>query len=101
MAQSSSASSTCDTFRVVFQAEFVHCHCMDDAVAIKNANHLVNDHVGYVFSWREMNGMAEVLARYGRADAAETLRRQSLKLRAAQFLLDSIGYVRIARSAQS
>lgn len=101
MANPQSATTTSDTFAVALLGELVHCNCMDDAVAIKNSNHLLADHVDYKFTRREIDGMADVLARYGRAEAAETLRRQSCKMRAAQFLLDTIGYERVPHSAAS
>ncbi len=101
MANSQTASSSADTFAVALEGELVHCDCMNDAVAIKNANHVLSNHAEHHYDWHEVEKMAEIAERYGRHLESESLKRHCAQMRAAQFLYDKTGYQRPLRLPQS
>jgi len=83
-----------DTFIVSFQGELIEAHSLQDALAIKAAGHVLNSETEAHYSPREVERAGEALARYGFNEASEALHRVALKMRAAQFLHDSVGYER-------
>lgn len=76
-----------DVFVVPFRGVFVHCESLDDAVAIKSANLIDDDHEhDDWFTTARLENLARVLARYNFPDAAEWLRRKAARIRAAHLL---------------
>jgi hypothetical protein len=90
-----------DMFVVDFHGGSIACNSLDDAVAIKNANNILERHAENEYSPRELDRLANVLIRYGQDAAAETLSHISCRIRAAHFLVDRMGYAPPAHHHQS
>ena len=75
-----------DPLDVAFQGELIHCHCADDAIAIKSANVIITTHIEDRYPSHEIEALAAVLGRYHCAKAAELLRQHNSKTSAAQFV---------------
>lgn len=82
-----------DSFIVAFQGALVECQSLEDAIAVKTAHGILADRTEYDFAPRELDRLAEVLIDYKLAEAGETLIRMGAKLRAAQFLVQKVGYL--------
>jgi hypothetical protein len=90
-----------DLFTVDFQGSLIACNSLDDAVAVKNANSILDNQTENEYSPRELDRLANVLIRYGQDAAAETLSHISCRMRAAHFLVDRMGYAPPAHHHQS
>jgi hypothetical protein len=77
-------------FFVGLQGRSIECRSLDDAVAIKNADTLLRDGDGSTVS--ELHRLAGVLMRYNCPSEAEQLTRKASRLRAAEFLIRTVGY---------
>lgn len=70
-----------DSLDVAFQGELIRCECPDDVVAIKSANVILSTQIECRYASREIEGLAVVLDKYGRAEAAESLRQRNARAR--------------------
>jgi hypothetical protein len=85
-----------DTFLVALKGRLVTCTSLEDAIAIKTADSLLNDRV--ISTASELYRLAGVLARYDCPIEAEQLTHRASRLRAAEFLNRTVGYRRPTRS---
>jgi hypothetical protein len=83
--------ATSDTFLVPLQGELIACRSLVDAVAIKDAGAALDEGGWQRYRSNELEKLVDVLKRYQRTDAVETLTRLSARLRAAE-ILAAVGY---------
>jgi hypothetical protein len=81
-----------DVFITPLRGRLVNCSSLDDAVAVRTANDLLESPDGETAA--ECQRLAAILTRYDCVDEAQELSHRASRLRAAQFLKDSVGYVR-------
>jgi hypothetical protein len=81
-----------DVFIAHLRGRLVNCISIDDAVAVKTAEALLRN--GDAATPSELQRLAGILTRYDCHEEAQELSHQASRLRAAQFLKDSVGYVR-------
>jgi hypothetical protein len=87
-----------DAFLVWFNGGLVECSSIADALAIKLAARILSDPAACESSLREIDDCANVMERYGFADATATLSRVSCRVRARRFLVERMGYVQPRRA---
>ena len=63
------------TFPAELQGETVHCHSLADAIIIRFAEHALTSPGESPYDTRTLLKIAEIVERYGAADAAERLKR--------------------------
>lgn len=85
-------SSDADVFTASFQGRTVTCATVDDTVTIKFAERLLQD--GDAATPDQLSRAVVVLRRYGCDTAANALAGRLARLRAADHLRHSVGYVR-------
>jgi hypothetical protein len=81
-----------DTCTVSFQGRLIVCDNVDDALAIRRADRVLND--AEKATATELRELAKVLLSYGCLQAAEAMLAQLTKQRAARFLSRTVGYRR-------
>jgi hypothetical protein len=81
-----------DIFLAPLDGQTVECTSIEDAVAIKTADGLLRN--GDTCTESELRRLAGILIRYGRQHEAERLSNRVSRIRAAQFLEETIGYQR-------
>ena len=81
-----------DVFLVPLNGRSVECTSIEDAIAIKTADDLLRD--GDACTPSELHRLAGILTRYGCRPEAEKLSSRASRIRAAQFLKETIGYER-------
>jgi hypothetical protein len=75
-----------ETFHVPLEGFIVECESVADAVAVKNADEVLSDRGLSSYAPVELDRLADVLTRYGRQSAANVLRSEAQRRRAAAFL---------------
>jgi hypothetical protein len=90
--QNEAESQGIDIFRIPLEGWIVECESVEDAIAVTNANAILSNQSTFAYAPADLEQLADVLLRYGRQTAVDTLKRLASRMRAAAFLKDSIGY---------
>jgi hypothetical protein len=85
-----------DVFLAAIGGRRVECLTLEDAIGVKSADVLIR--TGEVCSLAELERLIAILTRYGCTEAASRLSQQLVRQHAAEFLSNSVGYRRPARS---
>jgi hypothetical protein len=85
-----------DVFLAAIGGRRVECLTLEDAIGVKSADVLIR--TGEVCSLAELERLSAILTRYGCTEAASRLSQQLARQHAAEFLSNSVGYRRPARS---
>ena len=90
--ESAFPSGDADVYLASIEDEVIHCTTVQDAIAVRFAHRVLHD--GELATPVQLQHVAKVLLSYNCHDAAASIANRLTRLRAADYLKNSVDYVR-------